>query len=79
MLVDKEMINKIENNLCISMEESLLVQPFFVIPNEQLEKMYDSLIFKYFEVYPSINFIENESKVTLALRQRGKKDESKAS
>lgn len=75
--VDKEMLDRIENNLCISMEESLLTQPFFVIPNEKMEKMYDSIIFKYFEVYHSINFIPDETKVTLALRPRGK-DERKA-
>jgi hypothetical protein len=72
--VNSDMMNRIENNLCISMEESLLTQPFFMIPNEQMEKMYDSIIFRYFEVYHSINFIPDETKVTLALRPRGKNE-----
>lgn len=69
-LIDDEMINRIEESVCIGMEEAMLQQPFFIVSNEKLNKMYDQMIFKYFEAYPAINFMPDSTKVTLVKNER---------
>lgn len=68
--MNNDTIDAIENNLCIGLEESILVSPYDVYPNRRMEKMYDSIIFKYFEVYPTVNFIPDKAKVTLVRKER---------
>jgi hypothetical protein len=52
------------------MEECMLMLPFFVESFETMEKLYDSMLFKYFEVYPNVNFIPDITKVTLVKEER---------
>lgn len=69
-IMTNRILTRLENQLCNNMEECMLMLPFFVESFETMEKLYDSMLFKYFEVYPNVNFIPDITKVTLVKEER---------